>query len=184
MWQDLTTRLKAISPGRAFGAVLMMVVIVAAVVILRRELASVDVATVRATMASVSWGRFLAAAALVALAYAMLVTYDWLSIRLITRSIPLRKVAMTAFVAFAFSNNLGFAVVTGGSLRYRGYRPLGFSAGDVAVVTLYSHVCFFVGSAAVIAAAALGDGRALAGCRSRACQSPSASSPPRPSTCW
>ncbi len=161
MWLDLDTRIRAINPGRAFGAAVMIAILIAAVFILRRELASVDVKAVRATMAAVPWPILVSAAAHVAVAYLMLITYDWLSIRLLTKSVPFGKAALTAFVAFAFSNNLGFAVVTGGSLRYRGYRPLGFSAGDVAVVTLYSHVCFFVGSGVVLAAATLGDGSAL-----------------------
>lgn len=161
MWQDLKTRIRATSPQRALGAAVMIAILVAAVFILRRELAEIDVGHVRATMRAVPWGPFLGSAFLVFLAYLMLVTYDWLAIRLLTKSIPLRRIALTAFTAFAFSNNLGFAVVTGGSLRYRGYRPLGFSAGDVAVVTLYSHVCFFVGAGVVLAAAALGDGEML-----------------------
>ncbi|WP_040484985.1 lysylphosphatidylglycerol synthase domain-containing protein [Lutibaculum baratangense] len=140
----------------------MVAILVAAGFILHHEVEAIDVATVRATMMEVPWPLLLAAAGHVAVAYLMLVTYDYLSIRLLTKSIPFRQVAPTAFVAFSFSNNLGFAVVTGGSLRYRGYRPLGFTAGDVAVVTLYSHVCFFVGGGAILAAAALGDGGALA----------------------
>ncbi|MBN2562655.1 MAG: bifunctional lysylphosphatidylglycerol flippase/synthetase MprF [Phycisphaerae bacterium] len=82
---------------------------------------------------------------LTALGYASLTAYDALGFLYIRRSLPYPKIALTSFVAYAFSHNLGFAALTGSAVRYRLYSGWGFSAVEIARVAALTAVTFFLG---------------------------------------
>ena len=52
---------------------------------------------------------------------------------------------MTSFIAYTFSNTLGFALLTGSSVRYQLYSSLGLGTGEVARVILFCSITFFLG---------------------------------------
>jgi uncharacterized membrane protein YbhN (UPF0104 family) len=54
-----------------------------------------------------------------ALAYAVLPGYDAAALRYVGSRLPLPRVAFGSFIAYAFSQTLGFPLLTGGSVRYR-----------------------------------------------------------------
>src|SRR5581483_3252339 len=63
--------------------------------------------------------RLLLALVLTVLSYLLLTGYDLLSFRYIHHPLPYRKIAPASFVGYAFSHNIGLAILTGGSIRYR-----------------------------------------------------------------
>ena len=65
--------------------------------------------------------RILLAVALTALSYTAATGYDTLSSRYIRRPVPYRRTSLAAFIGTTFSNNLGFGILTGGSVRLRLY---------------------------------------------------------------
>ena len=67
--------------------------------------------------------------------YAAVTGFDVVALRHIDRPLPYACAGLTGFLASAFGNNLGFAVVTGGALRYRMYSQAGLSALEVAGVS-------------------------------------------------
>jgi len=87
----------------------------------------------------------LAALALTAVSYALLTLYDLLALRTLGRSLPYRRVATTSFIAYALSNNLGLASLTGGSMRLRAYTADGLGAVDIAVIQALCTLSFFLG---------------------------------------
>ncbi|MGZ5140203.1 MAG: phosphatidylglycerol lysyltransferase domain-containing protein, partial [Burkholderiales bacterium] len=90
-----------------------------------------------------------AALALTVLASVVVMGYDALAVRFIRRAVPLRRVALAAFVSSAFSNNIGNALLTGGPVRYWIYRPLGLTAGDIARIVIFCSLGFWLGFFAV-----------------------------------
>ncbi|MBS4688503.1 bifunctional lysylphosphatidylglycerol flippase/synthetase MprF [Aeromonas sobria] len=88
----------------------------------------------------------LAAALLLTLfSYACLCCYDLLALHALGKQLPWQQVGITSFIAYTFSNTLGFALLTGTSVRYRIYSSLGLATGEVARVVLFCSITFFLG---------------------------------------
>ncbi len=77
--------------------------------------------------------------------YLLLTGYDALAVREVGGRLPYPRVAFTSFVAYTFSNTLGFALVTGTSVRYRCYSALGLTTNQIAGVVFFCSVTFFLG---------------------------------------
>jgi phosphatidylglycerol lysyltransferase len=88
----------------------------------------------------------LAAALLLTLfSYGCLCCYDLLALHALGKQLPWQQVGITSFIAYTFSNTLGFALLTGTSVRYRIYSSLGLATGEVARVVLFCSITFFLG---------------------------------------
>ena len=62
-----------------------------------------------------------------ALSFAALSVYDRQALGFVGRIAPFSQVALTSFCAYAVGNIAGFGPLTGGTIRYRFYAPLGVS---------------------------------------------------------
>lgn len=62
---------------------------------------------------------------LTALGYLVMIGYDILGFSYINRSLSWNKIALTSFISSAFSNTIGFALLTGSAIRYRFYANWG-----------------------------------------------------------
>ncbi|MBU0641336.1 MAG: DUF2156 domain-containing protein [Planctomycetes bacterium] len=85
------------------------------------------------------------AALLTLLGYVALTGYDALAFVYIRRPLAYPKIALTSFVSYAFSMNLGFAPVTGSAVRYRLYSGWGLGAVDVAKVAAFCGLTIWLG---------------------------------------
>jgi uncharacterized membrane protein YbhN (UPF0104 family) len=70
--------------------------------------------------------RVLLAGLFAAASYLAATGYDALGARYAGQPLPYRRTALVAFFGTTFSNNLGFGLLTGGSLRLRLYSTWGF----------------------------------------------------------
>ncbi len=61
------------------------------------------------------------------------------------RKVPFGHVALTSFCAYAVGNIAGFGPLTGGTIRYRFYSPLGVSPEDIARIVGYVTAAFGFG---------------------------------------
>lgn len=86
---------------------------------------------------------------LTALSYLALTGYDWLALRHVGRKVPYPKVALSAFVSYVFSHNIGLSLLTGGSIRYRIYSAEGLSALEIGMVTLLCAMTFALGATVI-----------------------------------
>lgn len=93
--------------------------------------------------------QLLAALACTAASYWTLTFYDLSALRYVGLRLPYRLIAFASFTGYAVSNNLGFALVSGGSIRFRLYSAAGVSAGDIAKIVVFAGVTFTVGLCAV-----------------------------------
>lgn len=95
-----------------------------------------------------------AAIALTVVSYVILTGYDVLALRHVGHRLPYPRVALASFISYAFSHNVGVALLSGGSIRFRIYAAAGLSAGDIAKVVAFCTLTFMFG-ALITAAAAL-----------------------------
>ena len=82
-------------------------------------------------------------------AYLVLTVYDSTAFEYIKRPIRFTRVMYVAFVAYAFSHNIGVGAVSGGSVRYRFYSRWGVSAYDIATVIIFGGMAYVLGIVAV-----------------------------------
>jgi phosphatidylglycerol lysyltransferase len=80
-----------------------------------------------------------------ALGYAAMTGYDALAFRNIRVPLPYRKIALASFAGYAFSNSLGFALLTGTPVRARLYSGWGLSATQVTKVVVFCFLTFWLG---------------------------------------
>ena len=121
------------------------VIFCAALIVLVREFASVSPHDVLARLAIMPAHQVLAAVALTAASYLLLTGYDFLALRYVGRRLRLRDVLLASFAAFAFSNNLGFQLLSGGSMRYRVYSNLGLDAVEIGEIVAFCTVAYAFG---------------------------------------
>jgi uncharacterized membrane protein YbhN (UPF0104 family) len=86
-----------------------------------------------------------AAIGLTAGSYLLLTGYDFLALWYVRRQLRFRDVVFTSFTAFAFSNNLGFQLLSGGSMRYRIYSNLGLQGGDIFGIVAFCTFTYALG---------------------------------------
>ncbi|WP_238846334.1 lysylphosphatidylglycerol synthase domain-containing protein [Nostoc edaphicum] len=78
-----------------------------------------------------------------------MIGYDILGFNYINRSLSWNKIAFTNFISSAFSNTIGFALLTGSAIRYRFYSTWGVSAVAIAQVIAFANFTFWLGMFAV-----------------------------------
>ncbi|MEH2177976.1 lysylphosphatidylglycerol synthase domain-containing protein [Nostoc sp.] len=86
---------------------------------------------------------------LTAFGYLVMIGYDILGFNYINRSLSWNKIAFTNFISSAFSNTIGFALLTGSAIRYRFYASWGVSAVVIAQVIAFANFTFWLGMFAV-----------------------------------
>jgi phosphatidylglycerol lysyltransferase len=97
----------------------------------------------------------LGAAGLTVLSYLTLTGYEILGLMMIKAKLRYRTAALASFISYAFSNNVGLTLITGGSIRYRIYAARGISAVDIAYITAFCTFSFGLGAVFIISLAAL-----------------------------
>jgi len=130
---------------RALPAVTGLVCFLLALSVLRGEL---HAATWREIVHDV-WNtpapRFAFALLLTLLNYAVLTGYDFLAFAYIGKRIAWQRVALASFLAYAISNNVGFAALSGASVRYRFYTRWGVTAEELSRIVFSYVVTFWLG---------------------------------------
>lgn len=120
---------------------------------LAREFDAQGYAQVRAALRGFDAARIALALLLGLGSYACLVGFDAIGLRRAQGRVPLPRLVSTAFLAHAVGHTLGFAALTGGAVRWRGYRAAGLSAAEVGQVVLMSTLGFVFGAWVLLALA-------------------------------
>jgi phosphatidylglycerol lysyltransferase len=79
------------------------------------------------------------------ISYMVMTGYDMLALRYIRHPLKPTKTVLASFLGYAFSNNVGFAMLAGASVRYRIYTAWGLSAVEITQVVLFCTVSVWVG---------------------------------------
>ncbi len=112
---------------------------------LRREIKLNNLQDVLQYFEEISYSRFFTALAFSFGSYWALTFYDFLGLRHIKKTLSYGRVALTSFIAYTFSHNIGAAPITGGGIRYRLYSKWGLTAGESASVLVICGMTFWVG---------------------------------------
>jgi phosphatidylglycerol lysyltransferase len=120
-----------------------------------REVRHLGIHTVASSLALVRMAPLGVAILLTASNYLVLTLHDWLALRYAGLRLPWRLAGLASFVGYAVSNNVGFALVSGTSARYRFYSRWGLTAGALSRVVLFYSVTFWLGLCAIGGAALL-----------------------------
>ncbi len=117
----------------------------AALAVLGVELRSTSWRTLTHNALEIPLWRLGIAAALTALNYVVLTGYDQLAFATIGRSLPRMRIMMASFLAYAIANNVGFAMLSGASVRYRFYTRWGITAEELSGIVFSYSVTFWIG---------------------------------------
>ncbi len=152
--------LKSLLPRRAavkhvLGALFTLGLFCAALWALRHELRGHSLHEIREGFEMIPHSAFAMAAGLTALSYLTLTGYEILGLMMIDAKLRYRTAALASFVSYAFSNNVGLTLITGGSIRYRIYVSKGLSAVDIAYITTFCTFSFGLGAIVIMAVAGL-----------------------------
>jgi phosphatidylglycerol lysyltransferase len=112
---------------------------------LHRALYAVPLPAITAIAAEIPRFRIWAALLLTVVCYTVLFGYDALALRYVRRRLQLHRTALASFIAYAFSQNLGFSVLAGASVRCRFWSGWGLSAGEIAQGIAFTSISFWLG---------------------------------------
>jgi phosphatidylglycerol lysyltransferase len=132
-----------------------LAILAAAVYFLWNDFAELDWQRTFAIMRNLSPLTVLAALFLTGLNFFVLTFYDVLALKHAGYSLRYSKVALTAFIAYVFSGNLGISMLTGGAVRYRFYTRWKVKARHIAHIMVFSALTlglglFLVGGVALL----------------------------------
>lgn len=122
-----------------------VVLFAGALYLLQRQLAGFHYRDVMLFLRTLPRSRVLLAVLFTALGYAAMTGYDALAFRNLRNPLPYRKIALASFAGYAFSNSLGFALLTGTPVRARLYSGWGLSAPQVTRVVVFCFLTFWLG---------------------------------------
>lgn len=117
------------------GALLSIIIVCIALSVMYHTLQTISFSDVVNSLESLSFFTILLGFIITALSYFAITGYDVLALNHMNQQVPYPRAALSAFLASTFGNNIGFAVLTGTSIRYRIYAPLGLSTLDIAGVS-------------------------------------------------
>jgi phosphatidylglycerol lysyltransferase len=75
----------------------------------------------------------------------VLTGYDFLALASIGKRLARPRIAAASFLAYAVANNVGFATLSGASVRFRYYSRWGLTAGELARTVLSCSITFWLG---------------------------------------
>ncbi|MEO7424999.1 MAG: lysylphosphatidylglycerol synthase domain-containing protein [Fibrobacteria bacterium] len=141
----------------AGGTVLALLLLVLAVWMFGRTLRQYDLHEVVQRVGRIPVHRLALALLFTGLSYFFQTVYDYLSAKSVHIHIAPWRAVWAAFIGNAFTNNIGFSLLTGTSLRFRFYLAWGFSPLQVAQFVALSKLAFvnglflFAGVAQIVA---------------------------------
>src|SRR4051812_46268414 len=130
---------------RLLPVIVALVIFSAALHVLREELHAVSWHQLTVDVVQIPVWRLIAAVTLTAVNYAVLTGYDFLAFAYIGRQLPPLQVAIASFLSYAVSNNIGFAMLSGASVRYRFYSRWGLSGEELARCVFSYSGAFWLG---------------------------------------
>jgi uncharacterized membrane protein YbhN (UPF0104 family) len=122
-----------------------VVIFCIALAVVFREFAGVSARDVLARFAALPASQLAAAAGLTAASYLLLTGYDFLALLYVGRELRFRDVLYISFTSFAFSNSVGFQLLSGGSMRYRIYSRLGLKAVEIGEIVAFCTFTYALG---------------------------------------
>ena len=132
-------------PWRRLGPLIGLALFIVALLYLWTELRALSPAQIGRTMQAMPLSQVGLAIALTLVNYAVLTGYDQLAFIYLNRHFPRWQIGLASFVGYAISNNLGFALLSGASARYRFYSRWGLTAQEISRLVIFYSGTFWLG---------------------------------------
>ncbi|MBI3802438.1 MAG: bifunctional lysylphosphatidylglycerol flippase/synthetase MprF [Nitrospirae bacterium] len=128
-----------------FGPLLGLILFATALWAIHQALAGYRYEDIAAQLKAIPTSHLLLSIFGTVLSYLVLTGYDAFAFRYIQQPLGYWKIARASFIGYTFSNNIGFSMIAGSTIRYRLYSAWGLSAVDVAKVIAFCTVTFWLG---------------------------------------
>jgi len=123
--------------------------------VLYRELGTISFMQVIQEWQVLGLGTVLISLIFVIISYFASANYDRLALNYVNYPLKFRQSIVIGFTAAAVSHNVGFAALSGGSIRFRAYTKIGLPAIDIAKIITFCSFTFFIGNAFLLGVALL-----------------------------
>ena len=130
---------------RSYGPILGVCALAAALWLLMHHLRAYKLGDVWREIQTFPGPALLLSGLLVVLNIPVIIYLDVLAVRWLHRLLAYRRIALVSFLSAAFGRTVGFPIFTGGGLRYRFYRPWGFSLKEVGQLTTFYFASLWLG---------------------------------------
>jgi phosphatidylglycerol lysyltransferase len=130
---------------RSLGPAVSIVLFAVAGWLLHNELRVHHFGEIVAAFQSLPNRRLWAALGLTLAGYLVMTGYDLLALRYVGHPLPVRNTTLAAFIGYAFSNNIGFSMVAGASVRYRLYAAWGLTTAEITRVVVFCSLTLWLG---------------------------------------
>jgi lysylphosphatidylglycerol synthetase-like protein (DUF2156 family) len=127
------------------GSLLGVILFCGALWVLHHELKPYRFHDILRTFQGIPSKQILYAMMITALSYLVMSGYDILALKYIRQPLPLAKIALTSFVSYAFSNNMGLGMIAGSSVRYRLYSTWGLSILQITRIIAFCTLTLWLG---------------------------------------
>jgi len=127
------------------GSLLGVVLFCSALWVLHHELKPFGFHDILRTFQGIPSKQILYAMMITALSYLVMSGYDILALKYIGQPLSLAKIALTSFVSYAFSNNMGLGMIAGSSVRYRLYSTWGLSILQITRIIAFCTLTLWLG---------------------------------------
>lgn len=116
------------------GPLLGLFLFTGALAVLYHQLRIYHLHDILAHLHQLPWQTLLLALLLTLFGYLIMTGYDVMALRYVGHPLAYGKIVMASFISYAFSNNIGFLMIAGASVRYRLYTLWGLTALEITQV--------------------------------------------------
>lgn len=118
---------------------------IAALALLHHELHGLSYQDLVREIRAIPGRHLLLAMGFTVLSYVVLTGYDTLAFHYTGSDLPYRQIAPASFISYAFSNTLGFPLLTSAPIRFRLYSSIGATATEIGQVVAFCFLTFWSG---------------------------------------
>ncbi len=112
---------------------------------LDQELGQYNLSEITGYISQISAFHIVSSLILCGLSYLLLTGYDALGVTYIGEKLSSSRIMKAGFIGYAFSHNIGMALITGGSIRYRLYSAWGLNGLQVTKIVGFSAFTLWIG---------------------------------------
>ncbi len=124
---------------------IVLLLFIFSIKVLIDKLSGISIAEIMASLNAIEQSQIIFAFILTFASYTVFTCYDLLAIAYLGYSVKFRKIFMGSFISYVFSENLGFALVSGSTVRYKYYSEWGISPKHIAKAITFCTITFWLG---------------------------------------
>jgi len=127
------------------GPLLGLFLFLAALGVLHHQLKTYHLSDILTHLHQLPGKALLLAILLTTFGYIIMTGYDVMALHYVNHPLPYSKIATASFISYAFSNNIGFLMIAGASVRYRLYSVWGLTAFEITQVIGFCLMTLWLG---------------------------------------